>query len=875
MSLEQMLMKRTQSRRGALDVEKINNCEMNVDDANNTDAIFIRFCNDSLITITSPVVTKVIIERCVKTQVRIQCDVLTGTVEIIRSNDCTVSFSRSSVKTIQVDSTTNTLLEIKHASYRDTMLVSTQDCSLSLVVDDGTAHARFNVVYPPNEPKDNTQQYRTLFHGDLSGVITEKIIREGGGYATTASEKQAHDSIQAIIDQRMEQLVKATIDAPSFQTLVPRAPPMLTQNQQPVVVAPPPPPPLSSEGIIKTQKKIALETVQVMEERPQDQIYTFIVDESNVVRDSLIDQGIKHPYHDIKVLVIQSTNNPINIEKWFDDIIGKHSSDGRTPDFIILPEYWHRVVNSGDRRYHQNVEKNATLIEMRKIAAKYQTYIIAGSMVEANQQFIHNTCAVLGRDGSLLGSYRKRALTTGERITAGRKVGIFDTIFGRVAIMICFDVEQENLMEEVLAYKPQIIFNPTLISASGIGNDRSAYHSRWRVAVDSMSRKFERKCVEHGVHLIRCDVPMHGAMGSSQMIGPYRTVYSPTFEETQFTVYVDKRDTTTTHERTMYRTGIDYISNNDYSTKIVDSSYIRSDDLDNIHNGYNVYSMQSNYTTPVVAACFLDKLYVITASAETIDLFSVLERKLLHSVKCSGITCLAGKANIVYSAGKTLTSWKVVDKKLVHAKSVDLQNEAMRVIIHDKEVIIGDAYGVTTFGAELVQLQHIDVENLTGVTITANAIVTSSNDIKIWSLETFTLLKSIPCEIPVKTLKRANEEGIVYTQNADGSITVWDIDAGQKLNQVQSNTSNFVPWNRSKFISTQGITMEIMDITSNSSIHHIHGLPVSNVTNDSIVCFESDDANRIVVGTKSENFNVFVYEFTSNRVATNMVTSFL
>jgi predicted amidohydrolase len=76
-----------------------------------------------------------------------------------------------------------------------------------------------------------------------------------------------------------------------------------------------------------------------------------------------------------------------------------------------------------------------------KLAKEHDLYIVAG-LVEREGKTIYNTAALIGPDGSLVGKYRKVTLPRGEieaGITPGRDYPVFDTRFGKVGMMICYD----------------------------------------------------------------------------------------------------------------------------------------------------------------------------------------------------------------------------------------------------------------------------------------------------------------------------------------------------------------------------------------------------------------------------------------------------
>lgn len=75
------------------------------------------------------------------------------------------------------------------------------------------------------------------------------------------------------------------------------------------------------------------------------------------------------------------------------------------------------------------------------LAKQHQMYIVAG-LVEREGKTIYNTAALLGPDGKLVGKYRKVTLPRGEitaGITPGHDYPVFDTRFGKVGMMICYD----------------------------------------------------------------------------------------------------------------------------------------------------------------------------------------------------------------------------------------------------------------------------------------------------------------------------------------------------------------------------------------------------------------------------------------------------
>jgi predicted amidohydrolase len=112
------------------------------------------------------------------------------------------------------------------------------------------------------------------------------------------------------------------------------------------------------------------------------------------------------------------------------------------------------------------------------LARKHNLYIVAG-LVERDKHLIYNVAALIGPDGKLAGKYRKVCLPRSEvegGVTAGRDYPVFDTRFGRVGMMVCYDGffpevarELSNRGAEVIAW-PVWGCNPLLAAARACEN---------------------------------------------------------------------------------------------------------------------------------------------------------------------------------------------------------------------------------------------------------------------------------------------------------------------------------------------------------------------------------------------------------------------
>lgn len=113
-----------------------------------------------------------------------------------------------------------------------------------------------------------------------------------------------------------------------------------------------------------------------------------------------------------------------------------------------------------------------------EIAQKYKMYIVAG-IYERMGEIVYNTAVLLGRDGQLVGTYRKTALPREEiegGITPGESFPVFQTDFGKVGMMICWDVQFPEPARRLAMNGAEVILvpiwggNETLMAARSIEN---------------------------------------------------------------------------------------------------------------------------------------------------------------------------------------------------------------------------------------------------------------------------------------------------------------------------------------------------------------------------------------------------------------------
>ncbi|MEC7566826.1 MAG: carbon-nitrogen hydrolase family protein [Planctomycetota bacterium] len=130
-----------------------------------------------------------------------------------------------------------------------------------------------------------------------------------------------------------------------------------------------------------------------------------------------------------------------NLEKCklFEPLIAEAAEKGA--DIIVLPEtltFYGRKLTYADCA--ESIPGESTEY-FGSLAKKYNLYIVAG-LLEREGRLIYNVAALIDPAGKVTGTYRKVTLPRGEiegGITPGDAYPVFETRFGKVGMMICYD----------------------------------------------------------------------------------------------------------------------------------------------------------------------------------------------------------------------------------------------------------------------------------------------------------------------------------------------------------------------------------------------------------------------------------------------------
>jgi predicted amidohydrolase len=131
-------------------------------------------------------------------------------------------------------------------------------------------------------------------------------------------------------------------------------------------------------------------------------------------------------------------------------------------DIVCLPEGVTIVGTEHDYVSASEPVPGPTTKFLGDVAKKNNLYIVAG-LLEKEGDVVYNTAVLIDRSGNLAGKYRKTSLPREEidgGITPGNSFPVFDTDFGRIGMMICWDVTFPEPARALAQQGAEVIFLP-------------------------------------------------------------------------------------------------------------------------------------------------------------------------------------------------------------------------------------------------------------------------------------------------------------------------------------------------------------------------------------------------------------------------------
>ena len=142
------------------------------------------------------------------------------------------------------------------------------------------------------------------------------------------------------------------------------------------------------------------------------------------------------------------------------------------PDFVILTEMFCCPYQTENFPIYAEKEGGPVWQQLSGYAKQYGIYLIGGSMPEKDAEGnVYNTSYIFDREGKQIGKHRKvhlfdidvkggQTFKESDTLTAGDSDTVFDTEFGKMGVMLCFDIRFPELSRMMVNDGARIVFVP-------------------------------------------------------------------------------------------------------------------------------------------------------------------------------------------------------------------------------------------------------------------------------------------------------------------------------------------------------------------------------------------------------------------------------
>lgn len=131
-------------------------------------------------------------------------------------------------------------------------------------------------------------------------------------------------------------------------------------------------------------------------------------------------------------------------------------------NIVVFPENFLSHPHIGKRDFMDSKQKCRKAFQ--KIAKKYKIDIVCGSVIEKDQTGAHyNTTYYIDSNGRVRGKYRKINLWHTEKpsIIPGNQIRVFDTKYGKIGLIICWDLIFPEIFRKMGKKGVEIIICPS------------------------------------------------------------------------------------------------------------------------------------------------------------------------------------------------------------------------------------------------------------------------------------------------------------------------------------------------------------------------------------------------------------------------------
>lgn len=129
-------------------------------------------------------------------------------------------------------------------------------------------------------------------------------------------------------------------------------------------------------------------------------------------------------------------------------------------ELVAFTEAYPQLASS-DIFHHAEPSDGGSLVRAQEAARRHKVHVVWPRIEYAPERGgLRNTAVLIGRDGAVIGRYDKMFPTYSELdkgCVPGTELPTFETDFGRVAMLICFDMNFAEVHDQLRSGKPDVV----------------------------------------------------------------------------------------------------------------------------------------------------------------------------------------------------------------------------------------------------------------------------------------------------------------------------------------------------------------------------------------------------------------------------------
>ena len=216
------------------------------------------------------------------------------------------------------------------------------------------------------------------------------------------------------------------------------------------------------------------------------------------------------------------------------DKIGKEDVD-----MVVLPEMFSCPYNTKNFPIYAEEEGDYSYKFLSEVSKRNNIYLIAGSIPEKEDNNIYNTSYVFNRQGEKIAKHRKihlfdidiknkQRFRESDTLSAGDKVTVFDSEFGKIGLCICYDFRFPELARLMVDKGAKAIIVPASFNMT-------TGPAHWDIM-------FRSRAIDNQVYTIGCSPARdydysYISYGHSLIVSPYGDILCELDEKENFITY--------------------------------------------------------------------------------------------------------------------------------------------------------------------------------------------------------------------------------------------------------------------------------------------------------------------------------------------------